>query len=46
MQEHVVFGANVTQTQAVEELQKASNPEPFHRMADHFLRIAGNTTSI
>ena len=42
MQEHVVFGANVTQTQAVEELQKASHPEPFHRMADHLLRIAGN----
>jgi len=37
----VVFGANVSQTRAIEELQKASQPEPFQRMADHLLRIAG-----
>lgn len=37
----LVFGANVSQTRAIEELQKASQPEPFQRMADHLLRIAG-----
>lgn len=37
----LVFGANVSQTRAVDELQKASQPEAFHRMADHLLRIAG-----
>lgn len=37
----LVFGANVSQTRAIEELQKPSQPEPFQRMADHLLRIAG-----
>ena len=37
----LVFGANVSQTRAIDELQKPSQPEPFHRMADHLLRIAG-----
>ncbi|DBA80138.1 TPA: hypothetical protein ACH3X2_007614 [Trebouxia sp. C0005] len=37
----LVFGANVSQTRAIEELQKASQPEPFQRMAEHLLRIAG-----
>lgn len=41
----VVFGANVSQTRAIEELQKASQPEPFHRIADHLLRIAGAPTA-
>ena len=37
----LVFGANVSQSRAIEELQKPSQPQPFHRMADHLLRIAG-----
>ena len=37
----LVFGANVSQTRAIEELQTPSQPEPFQRMADHLLRIAG-----
>ena len=37
----LVFGANVSQTRAIDELQKACQPQPFHRMADHLLRIAG-----
>jgi len=42
----VVFGANVSQTRAIEELQKGSQPEPFHRMADHLLRIAGQLSCV
>ena len=37
----LVFGANVSQSRAIEELQKPSQPQPFQRMADHLLRIAG-----
>lgn len=37
----LVFGANISQTRAIDELQKPSQPEAFHRMADHLLRIAG-----
>ena len=37
----LVLGANVSQSSAIEELQKPSQPQPFHRMADHLLRIAG-----
>ena len=37
----LVLGANVSQSRAIEELQKPSQPQPFHRMADHLLRIAG-----
>jgi len=42
----LVFGANVSQSRAIEELQKASQPVPFQRMADHLLRIAGMLTPI
>lgn len=37
----LLFGANVSQSRAIEELQKPSQLAPFHRMADHLLRIAG-----
>ena len=37
----LLFGANVSQSRAIEELQKPSQPGAFHRMADHLLRIAG-----
>lgn len=37
----LLLGANVSQSRAIEELQKPSQPLPFHRMADHLLRIAG-----
>ncbi len=42
----MVFGANVSQTRAIEELQKGSQPEPFHCMADHLLRIAGQLSCL
>ena len=41
----LVFGANVSQSRAIEELQKPSQPQPFRRMADHLLRIAGKQSS-
>ena len=31
----------MSQTTAIDELQKSSQPKPFHCMADHLLRIAG-----